>query len=65
VDEWIPSLSVAIRRRSIPQGLKPAVVPVEDAKAEALAYLEAKTFVAQEQDISRGYDGVMLTGERA
>jgi hypothetical protein len=30
----------------IPQGLKPGVVAERDAKAEALAYLEAKTQVA-------------------
>jgi hypothetical protein len=33
----------APERDNIPQGLKPAVVAAFDAKAEALAYLEAKT----------------------
>jgi hypothetical protein len=41
--------TVAIRRESMPQGLKPAVVNVQDAKAKTLAYLEAKTFLVQEQ----------------
>jgi hypothetical protein len=51
LDESISSLigTVAIRRESIPQGLKPAIVNVQDAKAKALAYLEAKTFLVQEQ----------------
>jgi hypothetical protein len=30
-------------KETIPQGLKPALVAARDAKAKALAYLEAKT----------------------
>jgi hypothetical protein len=55
---------VAIRSESIPEGLKAAIVNVQDAKAKALAYLEAKTS-RRNNDISRGYDGVMLAGESA
>ena len=32
---------------SIPQGLKPALLQPRDAKAKALAYLEAKTVIRQ------------------
>jgi hypothetical protein len=56
--------TVAIRREGIPQGLKPAIVNVQDAKAKALACREAKTS-RRNNDISRGYDGVMLAGESA
>jgi hypothetical protein len=52
LDESISSFvgrAVAITRESIPQGLKPAVVQVGNAKAKALAYLEAKTSVVYER----------------
>jgi hypothetical protein len=56
--------TVAIRSESIPEGLKAAIVNVQDAKVKALACREAKTS-RRNNDISRGYDGVMLAGESA
>jgi hypothetical protein len=43
------------RERGIPQGLKPDVGVIRDAKAEALAYLEAKDVSVAKMVLMRVY----------